>query len=191
MTTGSPPSMTATQELVVPRSMPITFAIVYPPYPLAFLYFNRCLLLFYSPAGALAIITRDGRSNRSLSRKPFCSSCATAFGGRSRRFHLADRFVPGRIEGFADSGNPRDTEFLQNLVKLAKGHLHPLQQPFGAAFFRVLNGPFQIVDGRQKLAQNRFVGEAGQLLLVPLRPLAEVIQLGLRTQKEIPVLLPL
>ena len=28
MTTGSPPSMTATQELVVPRSMPMIFAIV-------------------------------------------------------------------------------------------------------------------------------------------------------------------
>ena len=27
ITTGSPPSMTATQELVVPRSMPITFAM--------------------------------------------------------------------------------------------------------------------------------------------------------------------
>ncbi len=28
MTTGSPPSMTATQELVVPKSMPITFPIL-------------------------------------------------------------------------------------------------------------------------------------------------------------------
>src|SRR5215470_2670871 len=28
MTTGSPPSMTATQELVVPRSIPITFGTV-------------------------------------------------------------------------------------------------------------------------------------------------------------------
>src|SRR5947207_13252195 len=28
MTTGSPPSMTATQELVVPRSMPMTLAMV-------------------------------------------------------------------------------------------------------------------------------------------------------------------
>ena len=28
ITTGSPPSMTATQEFVVPRSMPIVFAIV-------------------------------------------------------------------------------------------------------------------------------------------------------------------
>jgi hypothetical protein len=31
-TTGSPPSMTAMQELVVPRSMPSTFAINYCPY---------------------------------------------------------------------------------------------------------------------------------------------------------------
>src|SRR3982750_2498066 len=33
MTTGSPPSMTATQELVVPRSIPITFAMLTRPAP--------------------------------------------------------------------------------------------------------------------------------------------------------------
>ena len=31
MTTGSPPSMTAMQQLVVPRSIPITFAMLFPP----------------------------------------------------------------------------------------------------------------------------------------------------------------
>ena len=32
MTTGSPPSMTATQELVVPKSMPMIFPIVVSSY---------------------------------------------------------------------------------------------------------------------------------------------------------------
>ena len=31
ITTGSPPSMIATHELVVPRSMPMTFAIIVSP----------------------------------------------------------------------------------------------------------------------------------------------------------------
>ena len=31
ITTGTPPSITATQEFVVPKSIPITLLIVFPP----------------------------------------------------------------------------------------------------------------------------------------------------------------
>ena len=42
MTTGLPPSTTATQELVVPRSMPITLLILFP----LFLVRRVCGLIF-------------------------------------------------------------------------------------------------------------------------------------------------
>ena len=50
MTTGLPPSTTATQELVVPRSMPITLLILFP----LFLVRRVCGLFF------LQSILQDG-----------------------------------------------------------------------------------------------------------------------------------
>ena len=71
MTCGSPPSMTATQEFVVPRSMPITLPIAPcpragkagPGQPAA-----PSPLLSPPPPGGLETTTRAGRSSRSHSR---------------------------------------------------------------------------------------------------------------------------
>ena len=42
MTTGSPPSITATHEFVVPKSIPITFAIIF------FLFFQKIFLFYHN-----------------------------------------------------------------------------------------------------------------------------------------------
>src|SRR6266700_4639332 len=49
MTTGSPPSITATQELVVPRSIPITFGTFASYYDILFCRLCRitCILLLF------------------------------------------------------------------------------------------------------------------------------------------------
>ena len=73
MTCGAPPSITATQELVVPRSMPITL----PTHVLAVLSRLHCEepaqcipsdVSSPSASASFATLTRAGRSSRSLSR---------------------------------------------------------------------------------------------------------------------------
>ena len=41
MTTGSPPSMTATQELVVPKSIPMIFAIIINPFRVIYVFSSQ------------------------------------------------------------------------------------------------------------------------------------------------------
>src|SRR5258707_4149734 len=63
MTTGSPPSITATQELVVPKSIPITFAIFVPSS--ARLFGGCCERPF-----ALGLLRRGLRSEARVRRSP-------------------------------------------------------------------------------------------------------------------------
>ena len=68
MTTGSPPSMTATHEFVVPRSIPITLGIggLSPSWRVN--HGARSLARLPPPDGALATVTSAGRSRRSCRR---------------------------------------------------------------------------------------------------------------------------
>ena len=73
ITRGLPPSMMATHELVVPRSMPITFAMGLLRQHLSQKGYGLQALLGYaqrrfkSATGAFATITRAGRSRRPFS----------------------------------------------------------------------------------------------------------------------------
>ncbi len=77
ITTASPPSITATQLLVVPRSIPITFPIAWPPSPRH---------VADGPAGppaggSTATPTMAGRTSRSFSLNPRACSSTTVPGG--------------------------------------------------------------------------------------------------------------
>jgi len=93
MTTGSPPSMMATQEFVVPRSIPITL-LIYVFLLLVSVHrkTSNCIRekqgmrwKFYASAlfGAPATETMAGRSRRSLRRYPFWNSSITVLGATS------------------------------------------------------------------------------------------------------------
>src|SRR5438034_1715427 len=68
MTLGLPPSMTATQELVVPRSMPMIFAMLVPSCGCLDVWVgNRAVGPCFQADLGLATITNAGRRTRSWS----------------------------------------------------------------------------------------------------------------------------
>ena len=90
ITTGSPPSMMATQELVVPRSIPITLLMTVSSSFSVLLLFKLVIGVLKKQGAAVKIIlagaetvTMAGRSSRSLSRYPFWYSSTTVLGGYS------------------------------------------------------------------------------------------------------------
>ena len=109
MTTGSPPSITATQELVVPRSIPMTLPMVLTESPRVFPVSaggaSASATAGAAAAGARATTTSAGRTSRSLSMKPRRTSEAT---GRRDVLSLllAHGLVHARVERLAPAVKP-------------------------------------------------------------------------------------
>src|SRR5689334_23238839 len=129
MTLGLPPSMMATQELVVPRSMPMIFAMFVSPR-------GR----FFGPGGRSGCFSALSRvwCGRSLRHRdqgraehPVVQEVALLKHGDDRvgllvRGHLADRLVAVRVEFLASRVDLADGELLEHRIELAGGDLHPL-----------------------------------------------------------------
>src|SRR2546428_3634573 len=184
MTTGSPPDMMATQEFVVPRSIPMTL-------PMVFLLrllgrrFHRCVPAF----------ARTARGDRHprwpqhavMQVVPLLIFFHDRIGRLSLGIHRRHCLMHGGIEGQSHAGNRPDTETAQDLQELLARQLHALDQAVCAArLLSVLERPLQVVQHGKQLSQEALVGVLRVLRLVLLRPFLVVLEF--RGQPEIPVL---
>src|SRR3989442_7441693 len=151
MTTGSLPEMMATQELVVPRSIPMTL-------PMVFLLrllgrrFHRCVPAF----------ARTARGDRHprwpqhavMQVVPLLIFFHDRIGRLSFGIHRRHCLMHGRIEWQSHAGNPPDTETAQDLQELLARQLHALDQAVRAArLLSVLERPLQVVQHGKQLSQ--------------------------------------
>src|SRR4029453_7485456 len=175
MTWGSPPSMSDTHELVVPRSIPITFPIVSSqggkvgPLDLA-VPVARCL--------------RDHHPGRPQQPIPQPVTRLVHLHhrvGRQRSvFLLRHRFVHVRIERLPCRLDPGHAVFGEGSVEFALHELdalqHSLEVPAAAAC--VLYGAIQVIDRRQQILDEILVPVAVRLLALAQVALAEVVEVG-------------
>src|SRR5574341_1756107 len=149
ITTGSPPSMTATQELVVPRSMPMTFAILSSltipslmekyetgnrrsfsrPFPcspahlfIAFFLFRGLRFLGHAHLGVTEHLV--------VVEIPFLQHLRHGVLRDGLRNGLHQRVVLGRVERHPLGRKRLDAELLQHVADLFVHQLHALTEAF-------------------------------------------------------------
>src|SRR5881296_4357912 len=184
MTTGSPPDMMATQEFVVPRSIPMTLPMVF----LLQLLGRR----FHRYVPAFARTARGHRHPRwpqhaVMQVVPLLIFFHDRIGRLSLGIHRRHCLMHGGIEGQSHAGNRPDTETAQDLQELLARQLHALDQAVRAArLLSVLERSLQVVQHGKQLSQETFGGVLRVLHLVPLRPFLVILEF--RGQPEVPVL---
>src|SRR5213594_238025 len=195
MTTGSPPDMMATQEFVVPRSIPITLPMSFSfPSPLNHERPNNQPLgrRFHRRVPAFVRTARGDRHYRWPQHAVMqVVTLFVFFHDRIRcpslGVHRRHCLVHGRIKGLPHAGDRPDTETGQDLQVLLARQLHALDQAVGAArLLSVPECPLQVVQHGKQLPQEALVGVLRVLRLVLLRPFLVVLEF--RGQPEIPVL---
>src|SRR2546427_2564845 len=184
MTTGSPPDMMATQEFVVPRSIPMTLPMVFLLQLLG-RRFHRCVPAF----------ARTARGHRHprwpqhavMQVVPLLIFFHDRIGRPSLGIHRRHCLMHGGIEGQSHAGDRPDAETAQDLQELLARQLHALDQAVRAArLLSVLERSLQVVQHGKQLSPETFGGVLRVLHLVLLRPFLVVLEF--RGQPEAPVL---
>src|SRR5580692_1911773 len=215
ITRGLPPSMMATHELVVPRSMPITFAIgCYSAKSRSFVYYCRLFLkgyalgaLFGEPAERI-----QGRCNATLIKSLVQSwRLGDDDPGRpqqppidliARLHHLQNRvrlrrsrrlgqhgLVAGRIEGLPHRVDGHDPDLFQGLGKELERGLLSLLEAADVGFLGTLHGELEAVPDGQQLSREFLQAVAVRCLDVLRSTLADVIEIRDRAEVLRPVIL--
>ncbi len=176
MTTGSPPSITATTELVVPRSIPITLLI----------------LLFSSLLAAAPGHFHDAGPERPSAKSvSFDDLFHHNPVGVGVRLLVRHRLVQVGIEGRTYGGDGDDADPFQDREKLLVNHLYAFDHAAGRPGFGGLDGPLQVVDDGEE-PHHQLLGALGLALLqLAAGPLAIVVKLRLQPEQPVVKLLPL
>src|SRR6266436_5976677 len=193
ITRGLPPSMMATHELVVPRSMPITFAMgLLRQTSLAKgVWYRRSSWVRSTAIQVHNRRLRDDHPRRP--QQPAVELVARLYHPdhrvwlRGARFLRQHRLVARRIERLAQRLDHRDPELLQRLGEQLQRGLLPLPQALRVRLIGVLHGQLQAVHHGQQLGREFLQAIAVGGLDVALRALAHVVELGDRTQILLPV----
>src|SRR5438067_4063691 len=194
ITTGSPPSMTATHELVVPRSMPMTLA-----------------MLGGIPAGILPQQMSPRRSNRRA------SSAVSAFRRRGASFghnhrrgpdqavvqlvtpgHLGDdgvgrlvafllhqRLVHGGVEGLAQRREAHHAVLRKRGFEQFLHQLDALDHLLEVVLLGVVERALEVVHHRQEILQESLGAELLRVLLLLQRALLEIFEFGGSAQEAL------
>src|SRR5688500_413290 len=161
MTCGSPPSMAATTEFVVPRSMPMILPIV---------------------SSMLLRVVRDADEARPddpvvqpVTALHLADHCVVGMLGG---LFVRHRFVEVGVERLADRLDRRHALRLEDAAELALHQLHALD-PWVVRFGRHrLEGPIEVVEHREQLADEDRVAELAQLRTLVLGPALVVAEVG-------------
>src|SRR5512137_674974 len=165
ITTASPCSITATQLLVVPRSMPMTL-----PNPLPSRTFARW------PAGRSSH-GHHGRPQQPSVVHPGPSVLADDRPrDRSGRRDRGERLVQRRVEDLAHRVLRLHAVPEERLLHLPEHHPHPVGERITG--WRGGERPLQVVDGGEEILHHRSGRVPGGLLPLASHPLAEVLEVG-------------
>jgi len=94
-----------------------------------------------------------------------------------------DSLMRGGIKRLADRLDGRDMKSRQGSRQLLEGEIHALDEDVVApTVSRGLDGPFQIIDDRQKFLEQLFIAESDQIALVPLSQALVVVKLSGESQ---------
>src|SRR5699024_7525690 len=174
MTTASPPSMTDTQELVVPRSIPIILDIIIPPKYMANMFLQRVI---YESVGHFY----HGKPNDLI---PAGKALLEHFHHRVLLggvvLHMHHGIVAVGVEGLAQSGNQLHTQATEGILKTLHGHLHALG--VGLVGGLLLQSPLQVIVHRQEGGHGLGLGIGPGALLFLGGALAVVVVLGGQAQ---------
>src|SRR5712692_4630467 len=201
MTTGSPPSITATQELVVPRSIPITLPI------------RQFLILFHlgatqrggtlrwaGPGGGGGRLTRadssgselrrrSGNDHQRRPRQPIVKTVALDDFRKDvvRRqvigFNLLEGFVQAGVKSLSHRNEGLHSIAGERVPEQLVSDCHPLAQTLEvAAALGMLQSALEIVENGQKVLEQLLDPELLQLVFFLEGPLAKVFQVRRRTQ---------
>ena len=126
----SPFSNSATQEFVVPRSMPMTLPMPCGPRrsPSGHQPAESPPPLRPDPSAALATMTRAGRTRRSRSWNPFCKTSITVLGGTAPLSTCAIASWSEGSNGFPRASISVDVVLLEDREKLPLHQLDALQK---------------------------------------------------------------
>src|SRR5512137_2873990 len=170
ITTASPCSITATQLLVVPRSMPMTLPNPLPSRPVARRHRGRH--------------HHHGRTEQPPAVHPGPPVLAHHRSrDRSRRGNGGERLVQRRIEDLAQRILRLHAVAEERLLHLAEHHPHPVGQR--VARRRGSERPLQVVDGGEEILHHRTGSGPGRLLPLARHALAEVLEVGGGAQEPI------
>src|SRR5579885_1597824 len=203
ITTGSPPSRMATQLLVVPRSMPITLAIVClflsqtgVKTPVRFVCFaqkhNQYLVIFNLTIARprLARRRRQARDRYPCRPQQPVADVIAAHELVNHRiglmlggFDAIYRLMQQRIEGLAECTQLRDAMAAQEIDHRTQHHLDAFHDGLAvAAVARGSDRTFQVVDDRQQVAQQPFALNACAFLGLLTDAFAGVLRFRQRAQ---------
>src|SRR4051812_209290 len=197
MTTGSPPSMTATQLLVVPRSMPITLGMeaVVPPASCTSTFagsgknaprgVGKFGPLPHLRPGRFSAVGRSasfGHHHRSRAHEPIVELVTLRhLGDDGARGLVAlllhQRFVHGRIERLSHGGEPADAVLGERGLEELLHQPHAVDHLAGIVLLGVIEGALQVVHHGQEVLQQALDPEALHVLLLLQRALLEVVEL--------------
>src|SRR5579862_3251861 len=195
ITRGLPPSMMATHELVVPRSMPITFAMGHSE--------NRESICLKGDSGHFLGVPPELSSPGRLFRDDHPGRAQKAPVELIPRLdHLQDRvrlggrgllghhgLVAGRVEGLPLGVDGAHTELLQRPGQQLQGRFLALLEAAGVRAPAVLDRQIQAVLHRQELRGELLQAVAVGGLDIALGAFAHVVELGHRAQVLLPVVL--
>src|SRR4030042_366193 len=179
-TFGSPPSMTATTELVVPRSIPTTRDIL------------RSSLFRFRFRIRPCVLRGFGHHYLGRTHEPVVEQVSLfqlrdhmAWGvGVGGLFH--DCLVSRRIKALSLGSDRGDTEALEYLEKLLQGHLYPAPDPLLITFpSSVPQGPLEVVDHGEQRLEQLLIAVADPVGLLLGSPLLVVLQFGGGTQEAV------
>src|SRR5208282_3614595 len=193
ITTGSPPSMNATQLFVVPKSIPITFAIFLKTLSSrdnhASVTFNIGDIAFAS--ASLSRIGPGLLRNRHAGRTqgPVTDQIAAMefIDDGVRRMHLRrhviDRFMPIGIERLADRLQRCHALRTQKIDQRPHRHLDAIDDRPGV--IAIAGGPeraLEVVDDRQQVAEDGLALDADRFLALLANSLARIFGVGERAK---------
>src|SRR6266571_2963517 len=192
ITLGLPPSMIATQELVVPRSIPMIFPMAFP---FEFSANNLATDMGTNPlSSSLGVLgPRDGDERRP--NHPVVQRVAFLQHVDHRvrlllRWEHADGLMSVRVELFPDRVDLLEFGLLEYRAQLLQGQLDPAPQSLKGGGIRGKRRFQTVLDGKQ------LGGEGLDRVLVgvcelDLRPLADIVGLGFGPEPGVVVLLRL